>query len=40
VLIRVDDAVSAFAIGDRLTPDMGVLMFEKAFSTMTEIQKR
>jgi hypothetical protein len=32
VLIRVDDAVSAFAIGDRLTPDMGVLMFEKAFS--------
>jgi hypothetical protein len=32
LLIRVDGAVSAFAIGDRLTPDMGVLMFEKAFS--------
>jgi hypothetical protein len=32
LVIRVDGTVSAFAIGDRLTADMGVLMFEKAFS--------
>lgn len=32
LLIRVDGTVGAFAIGDRLTADMGVLMFEKAFS--------
>jgi len=32
LLIRVDGTVSAFAVGDRLTADMGVLMFEKAFT--------
>jgi hypothetical protein len=32
VLIRVDGTVSAFAVGARLTADMGVLMFEKAYN--------
>jgi hypothetical protein len=32
LLIRVDGTVSAFAVGARLTADMGVLMFEKAFA--------
>jgi hypothetical protein len=32
LLVRVDGKVSAFAIGARLTADMGVLMFEKAFA--------
>ena len=32
ILIRVDGVVSAFAIGSRLTDDMGVLHFEKAAS--------
>lgn len=32
LLVRLDDRVSAFAVGTGLTPDMGVLHFEKAFT--------
>ncbi len=32
LLVRVDGEICAFAIGSRLTGDMGVLMFEKAFT--------
>jgi len=31
ILIRIDGAVSAFGIASRVTEDMGVLNFEKAF---------
>jgi len=32
LMVRVDGAVSAFGVGCRLMPEMGVLHFEKAFS--------
>ena len=32
LLLRIDDEICAFGIGARLTTDMGVLNFEKAFS--------
>lgn len=32
LLLRIDGEINAFGIGTRLTPDMGVLNFEKAFS--------